>query len=251
MLKLKKVEKSYGKKTIVGPLDLTFPKKTLTALIGPNGAGKSTLLAMMSRLLPYETGDIYLDGNHLKTFKSKELAQKLSILKQQNQTNLNLTVKELVAFGRFPYSGGKLKAQDEEKIQEALGYLGLKDLENQEITTLSGGQLQRAYIALLLAQDTEYIFLDEPINNLDLNYGIQMMQLLQKLVTDLGKTVIVVLHDLNFASVYADEIVALKEGKIFQQGKTSEVMTEENLSTLYEMKIQVRQIEGKNICLYF
>lgn len=251
MLKLENIGKTYGAKSVVGPLNLTLPKKTLTALIGPNGAGKSTLLAMMSRLLPYEVGDIYLDGTHLKTFKSKELAQKLSILKQQNHLNLNLTVKELVAFGRFPYSGGRLKQNDKEKIQEALHHLGLEDLQNQDISTLSGGQLQRAYIALLLAQDTDYIFLDEPINNLDLNYGIQMMQLLQKLVTDLGKTVVVVLHDLNFAAVYADEIVALKAGKIFQQGKTPEVMTEKNLSDLYEMKIQVRQIDGKIVCLYF
>ena len=173
------------------------------------------------------------------------------MLKQSNAFNLKLTVRELVAFGRFPYSKGRLKEEDQLKIEEALSYLGLVELAEEYVDTLSGGQLQRAYIAMVLAQDTDYILLDEPLNNLDMNYGVQMMKTLRRLVDELGKTIVLVIHDINFAASYADEIVAMKNGQLFATGTTSEMMTKEVLDPLYEMDIRICEVEGKRFCLYF
>jgi iron complex transport system ATP-binding protein len=179
------------------------------------------------------------------------LSKKLSILKQTNGINLKITVRELVNFGRFPYSKGRLKKEDHEKVEEALNNLGLTELADELIDTLSGGQLQRVYIAMVLAQDTDYILLDEPLNNLDMNYAVQMMQTLRRLVDEFGKTVIIVLHDLNFAASYADEIVAMKAGRLYAHGTTEEVIQSEVLNQLYDMEIRICEIEGKRFCMYF
>ena len=157
MMEMKEISKSYGKKQVVQDIDLHIATEKLTAFIGPNGAGKSTLLSIASRLIEKDRGEIYLDGSEVKTWKSNELAQKLSILKQSNGVSLNITVEELVNFGRFPYSKGRLTKKDRLKVKESLLALGLMDLADQPINTLSGGQLQRAHIAMILAQDTDYI----------------------------------------------------------------------------------------------
>ena len=251
MMEMKEISKSYGKKQVVQDIDLHIATEKLTAFIGPNGAGKSTLLSIASRLIEKDRGEIYLDGSEVKTWKSNELAQKLSILKQSNGVSLNITVEELVNFGRFPYSQGRLTKKDRLKVKEALLALGLMDLADQPINTLSGGQLQRAYIAMILAQDTDYILLDEPLNNLDMNYAVQMMQTLRSLVDDYGKTVLIVLHDINFAASYADEVVAMKDGKLFAQGSTAEIIQSSVLNRLYNMEIKICEIEGKRFCMYF
>ncbi|MBO0420953.1 ATP-binding cassette domain-containing protein [Vagococcus fluvialis] len=248
---INQVTKKYGNKTVVSDVDYQVKKGKLTAFIGPNGAGKSTLLSMMSRLIEKDKGGIYLDGTEVKTWNQQELAKKLSILKQANGVQLKLTVRELVAFGRFPHSKGRLTELDQEKITKALTFLGLLDLAESTIDTLSGGQLQRAYIAMVLAQDTDYIFLDEPLNNLDMNHAVQLMKTIRQLVDEKGKTVIIVLHDINFAASYADEIVAMKDGKIFKTGTTDEIIEKEVLDELYDMSIRVCELEGKRFCLYF
>ncbi|WP_376716307.1 iron ABC transporter ATP-binding protein [Vagococcus carniphilus] len=250
-MQIDQVTKKYGTKEVIHEVDYQITPHKLTAFIGPNGAGKSTLLSLMSRLIDKDQGGIYLEKEEIKTWNQQQLAQKLSILKQANGTQLKLTVRELVAFGRFPHSKGKLTALDKEKIEEALSYLGLLDLAEESINTLSGGQLQRAYIAMVLAQDTEYIFLDEPLNNLDMNHAVQLMKTIRRLVDEKKKTVIIVLHDINFAASYADEIVAMKEGKIFKTGTTEEVITKEILDDLYDMSVRVCEMEGKRFCLYF
>lgn len=250
-MQIDQVTKKYGTKEVIYEVDYQVTPHKLTAFIGPNGAGKSTLLSIMSRLIDKDQGGIYLEKEEIKTWNQQQLAQKLSILKQANGTQLKLTVRELVAFGRFPHSKGKLTALDKEKIEEALSYLGLLDLAEESINTLSGGQLQRAYIAMVLAQDTEYIFLDEPLNNLDMNHAVQLMKTIRRLVDEKKKTVIIVLHDINFAASYADEIVAMKEGKIFKTGTTEEVITKEVLDDLYDMSVRVCEMEGKRFCLYF
>ena len=250
-MKIEGLSKSFGKKTILDEIDLTIKKGKLTAFIGPNGAGKSTLLTTMSRLIATETGAIYLNGQDLKSFKTRELSQQLSILKQMNHLNMNITVYELVAFARFPYSKGNLTPTDKDKIKLSIAQLGLTELAQENIQTLSGGQLQRAYIAMILAQDTEFILLDEPLNNLDMNFAVQMMQLLQILVTKYGKTVLIVLHDINFAASFADDIVAMKSGKIFAHDETSQIIKEEILNPLYEMSIRIKEIDSKKFCLYF
>ena len=248
---INQVTKKYGNKTVVSDVDYQVKKGKLTAFIGPNGAGKSTLLSMMSRLIEKDQGGIYLGGTEVKTWNQQELAKKLSILKQANGIQLKLTVRELVDFGRFPHSKGRLTELDQEKITKALTFLGLLDLAESTIDTLSGGQLQRAYIAMVLAQDTDYIFLDEPLNNLDMNHAVQLMKTIRQLVDEKGKTVIIVLHDINFAASYADEIVAMKDGKIFKTGTTDEIIEKEVLDELYDMSIRVCELEGKRFCLYF
>lgn len=187
----------------------------------------------------------------LKDYKEQILAQKISILKQQNNINLRLKVEELVAFGRFPHSQGRLNANDKIKINEALEYMGLSNLRNEFLDTLSGGQKQRAFIAMIIAQDTEFIMFDEPLNNLDMKHSVQIMQLMKNLVKDFNKSIAVVLHDINFASIYSDEIIALKDGKLLKQGSKDEIINQENLKQIYDMDIPVSQIDGKKICIYF
>lgn len=251
MMEMQNVSKKYGDKLVVSKIQLPIKPQQLTAFIGPNGAGKSTLLSMMSRLLEKDTGAIYLDGSEVKVWKSEELSKKLSILKQSNGISLKITVRELVAFGRFPYSKGRLKTEDHEQIEAALVNMGLLEMAEDTIDTLSGGQLQRAYIAMILAQDTDYILLDEPLNNLDMSYAVQMMQTLRRLVDELGKTIVIVLHDINFAASYADEIVAMKQGQLFAHGPTEEMIQSDVLNELYEMNIKICEIEGKRFCMYF
>lgn len=250
-MELSSVSKRYEAKQVIEPVDLTIKEKSMTAFIGPNGAGKSTLLSMMSRLIEKDTGSIYIDRQEIKSWKQDELAKKLAILKQSNTVQLKLTVEELVSFGRFPYSHGRLTKKDNVLINEAIQFMGLDELKTCRINTLSGGQLQRAYIAMVLAQDTDYILLDEPLNNLDMSHAVQMMQILRQLVDERGKTVIIVLHDINFAASYADEIVAMKKGKIYQTGPTNDIIQKEILDSLYEMNIRVCELDGKRFCLYF
>ncbi|STP37659.1 iron ABC transporter ATP-binding protein [Enterococcus durans] len=251
MIDLKEVSKNYHEKAVVKGVNLTIKEQQLTVFIGPNGAGKSTVLSMISRLIAKDTGEIYLDHNEVKAWRSKELAKKLSILRQTNTISMQITVKELVEFGRFPYTKGKLTIHDQQIVKESMEHLGLDALADQTIDTLSGGQLQRAYIAMVLAQDTDYILLDEPLNNLDMNFAVQIMQILKKLVNELGKTIIIVLHDINFAASYADEIIAMKDGELFVQGTTNEIIKKEVLDDLYEMDIRICEIEGRRFCLYF
>jgi iron complex transport system ATP-binding protein len=251
MMEVQNVTKSYGETIVVNNVSLPIEKGKMTACIGPNGAGKSTLLEMVSRLIPQDTGHIYIDGNEVKTWKKGDFAKRLSVLKQTNQMNVRLTVRELVSFGRFPYTKGRLNKHCHEVIDSSLEYLGLLDLQTRYIDTLSGGQLQRAMIAMVLCQDTDYILLDEPLNNLDMSYGVQMMKTLRRLVDELGKTVITVVHDINFAASYADNIVAMKEGQLFASGPVDEMITKPVLDNLYDMDVKIIESNGIKYCLYY
>ena len=222
----------------------------ITVIVGENGAGKSTLLSIMSRLTKKDQGILNIKGREIESWNSQELAQELTILKQKINYQAKLTVEELVSFGRFPYSRGRLKAEDWEKIRETLDYLELTSLKDRYIDSLSGGQLQRVFIAMVLAQDTDFILLDEPLNNLDIKQSVSMMQILRRLVEELGKTIIIVLHDINMASQYADEIVAFKDGQVFCKGTTAQIMQADLLSQLYEIPIKLADINGKKICIY-
>lgn len=251
MIDLNKVSKNYGTKKVISEVSLPITEEKLTAFIGPNGAGKSTLLSMISRLISIDAGQIYLDHNEVKAWRSNELSKKLSILKQSNGVNLRITVRELVGFGRFPYSKGRMTAEDQDMIDYALEKLGLVEMADEMIDTLSGGQLQRAYIAMILAQDTEYILLDEPLNNLDMNHAVQLMKTLRRLVEEEHKTILLVIHDINFAATYADEIVAMKNGAIFAHGTMEEMIQPHILNALYDMEIKICELDGKRFCMYF
>lgn len=251
MIEVQEVSKSYAGKPVVEKVSLKIRQGSVTSFIGPNGAGKSTLLSMISRLLQKDSGKVLIDGKDVSDWRSTELAKKISILKQSNQVNLRLTVRELVSFGRFPYSQGKLKKEDWAKVDEAIAYMDMTDLQYKYLDQLSGGQNQRAFIAMVIAQNTDYILLDEPLNNLDMKHSVQIMKVLRRLVEELGKTVIIVIHDINFASCYSDYIVALKDGKIVKEGPTEAIIDNTVLENIYDMDIPIELVNGNRIGVYF
>lgn len=251
MISFNNLLKKYGDKVVLDDVSMTIPKNKLISFIGSNGAGKSTLVSIISRTLAKNEGEVYVDDMELKDWKSSELSKRLSILKQSNHLNIRLTIRELVSFGRYPYSKGQLTKEDEAKVDEAIAYLNLTDLQDRYLDELSGGQRQLAYIAMVIAQDTEYIFLDEPLNNLDMKHSVQIMKVLRKLVDELGKTVMVVIHDINFVSCYADYCIAMKNGRIEKHGNTSDIIETSVLQEIYGMEIPIHDIDGRNICLYY
>lgn len=250
-IEIRNITKSYGSKKVVDNVSVTIPTGKITSFIGPNGAGKSTVLSIMSRLLNADSGEIYLNGELLNRKKSSDIAKQLAILKQTNNINLRLTIEDLVAFGRFPYGKGNLTQTDRTFIDNAIAYMNLDDIRHQYIDNLSGGQRQRAYIAMTLAQDTDYILLDEPLNNLDMKHSVQIMQVLRKLATELNKTVVIVIHDINFASCYSDYIVAMKNGKLVHQGEVNHIMQSPVLQDIYDMVIPIQDIDDHKIAVYF
>lgn len=251
MIEIKELTKRFGSKPVVNNVSVKIQPRAITSFIGPNGAGKSTLLSMVSRLLDADTGEVLLDESNVKKWKSDQFAKRVSILKQSNYLNVRLTVRELISFGRYPYSKGRLTDEDEQFIDQAIDYMNLGDMQDKFLDELSGGQKQRAFIAMVIAQDTDYILLDEPLNNLDMKHSVQIMKILRKLVDELGKTVVIVLHDINFASVYSDYIVALKNGSVVKSGPTVEIINRDALREIYDMDIPVQEQNGCRICVYF
>ncbi|MCA1050643.1 ABC transporter ATP-binding protein [Priestia aryabhattai] len=251
MVEVTNVSKKYGEKTVLEKTSVVIPKGKITSFIGPNGAGKSTLLSIMSRLIKADSGSISIEGKNIENIDSSDLAKKMSILKQSNQLNIRLSVRELVNFGRFPYSKGRLTKSDEQAVDQALSYMKLESIQDKYLDELSGGQCQRAFIAMVIAQDTEYIFLDEPLNNLDMKHSVEIMKLLKRLVEDLGKTIVIVIHDINFASVYSDYIVALKNGEVIREGPTESIIQTSVLKDIYDMDIPIETVGGQRICVYF
>jgi len=253
MIEVKNISQTYSRhgREILSDVSLTVRENSITALVGANGAGKSTLLGVMTNLLPAKTGSVKLDGVDVRKIKTADIAKKVAFLKQTHQLSIRITVQDLVEYGRFPHCGGRLRDTDKVKVAEAIEYMNLADLAESYLDEISGGQRQRAFIAMILAQDTPYIFLDEPLNNLDIKYSVEMMKIVQRLVSDLGKTIVVVLHDINFAAAYAQHIVALKDGKIFKEGSPKEVITPEVLNPVFDHDFHITEHDGVNICLYY
>ncbi len=251
MVEVKNLFKKYNNKTVVEDVSIEIMKGKITSFIGPNGAGKSTVLSMISRLITRDSGEVLIEGKDMGKFNSNELAKKIAILKQANHINIRLTIRELVAFGRFPYSQGKLTKEDWKYVDEAIKYMELADMQDKFLDQLSGGQQQRAFIAMVIAQNTEYVLLDEPLNNLDMKHSVQIMKVLRRLADELGKTVIIVIHDINFASCYSDYIVALKDGKVVHNGPTEQVINSNVLKEIYDMDIEIQNINDNKICVYF
>lgn len=251
MIKIKGVSKKYNNRLVVDNVSLNIEKGKITSLIGPNGAGKSTLLSMITHTADRDGGNVYIEGKEIEEYSKEEFAKKVAILKQSNNFNIRLTVKELVEFGRFPYSQGRLTKEDNKYVNEAINYMNLHDIENKYIDELSGGQRQRVLIAMIMAQNTEYIFLDEPLNNLDIKHSVEMMKVLRKLVDDLGKTVVIVIHDINFASCYSDYIAVLKNGKLIKINTAENVVKKEILEDIYEIDFEIKNINNNSICVYY
>ena len=238
MITISKAKKTYDKVEI-GPLTIEIPKAGLTSLIGPNGAGKSTMLLMIGRLLDMDEGHINVAGMDVSGTKSESLAKILTILRQENHFVTRLTVRQLVGFGRFPHSKGRLSRKDEAIISKYIDFLDLTGLENRYLDELSGGQRQRAYVAMVLTQETEYVLLDEPLNNLDVARSVQMMRHVKHAANEFGRTIVTVMHDINFAAKYSDRICAMKDGKIAAFGPVEEIMNGKVLTEIFDTKIEV------------
>ena len=243
--------KRYNQQLVVDSVDFEIPKGRVLSLIGPNGAGKSTVMGMISRLVAKDSGLIQFDGKDISQWKSRDLSRHLAILTPHNNIQMKLTVRELVAFGRFPWSGGRLTRQDHKIIDDAIAYMELGQLQDQFIDELSGGQRQRAYIAMVIAQDTGYVLLDEPTNNLDLYHASAMMRTVRRLCDDLGKTIVMVLHEINYAAFYSDYICAFVDGKVQAFGTVHEVMTQERLRKIYNVDFEMMEIQGKPLSIYY
>ena len=239
MIRMEGTRRDYSSEVRIGPVTLDIPHGGVTALVGPNGAGKSTLLTMIGRLMRMDAGAIAVAGLDVTTTKSADLAKILAILRQENHFVTRLTVRQLVGFGRFPYSNGRLTAEDEEIISRYIDFLGLTELEGRYLDELSGGQRQRAYVAMVLTQETDCVLLDEPLNNLDISHSVQMMRHLRQAADELHRTIVLVIHDINFAARYSDRIIAMREGVVMDAGTPADIMTPERLSAIFDAEIDV------------
>jgi iron complex transport system ATP-binding protein len=243
--------KSYGSVRVVDGVDLRLPRGGMTSIIGPNGAGKSTLLSMVGRLLEMDGGTVLLDGLDVHRARGDVLARRLSMLRQDNHLTSRLTVRDLVAFGRYPHSKGRPTLEDRAHVDRALAFLDLEALADRFLDELSGGQRQRAFVAMVLCQDTDYVLLDEPLNNLDLRHAVSMMRLLRRATDELGKTVVLVLHDINFAARWSDHVVAMRDGAVVHQGTPDEIIHADVLRDVYEVDVAVHCLDGCPVAVYF
>ena len=250
MITIRNVSHTIGSNPILNDVSLDIPEGGITALIGPNGAGKSTLLSFMARLQPLVHGDISYAGKDIKTTPTAELARTLSILTQENSIMSRITVRDLLMFGRYPYHQGRPKDEDKAIVEQAVVQFQLEPIAHRYLTELSGGQRQRALIAMVFCQSTEYVLLDEPLNNLDMYYARQLMQLLRELTHRHNRTTVVVLHDINMAAAYADHVVAMQRGEVKFAGSPDEVFTAENIKTLFDMDVDVLDYKGKKLIVH-
>lgn len=251
MIEVRQINKAYGTTKVLDNVSLTIPEDGLTSIVGPNGAGKSTLLAVVSRLLKADSGTVSVGGLDVSQTTDHVLARKLSIMRQENHIAARLTVRDLVGFGRFPYSRGRLTAEDEKHIDEAIAFTDLGAFTDRFLDQLSGGQRQRAFFAMVLAQDTECVLFDEPLNNLDVKHAVSTMKLIRRMARDFGKTVVLVVHDLNFASAYSDRIVAMQNGRIAAEGTPDEIIEEAMLERIFDTPFAVTNFNGKRIVDFY
>lgn len=237
-IKAETISVAYDHKMIIEHLSLDVPQGAITTIIGANGCGKSTLLKALTRIHKVEKGAIYLDGQSIATLPTKQVAQKIALLPQVLEATEGISVYELISYGRYPHQKylGSLTAYDRSRIHWAMEVTSTIGLANNDVDTLSGGQKQRVWIAMALAQDTDTIFLDEPTTYLDLNHQLEVLELLKRLNQENGKTIVMVLHDLNLSARFSDQLIAMKDGCIQYQGAVSDILTVSNLETIFNIK---------------
>ncbi|SEL04941.1 ABC transporter ATP-binding protein [Rhodococcus maanshanensis] len=231
----------YGDRIIVDGLDLEIPTGVVTTVIGPNGCGKSTLLRSLGRLLKPKSGQVLLDGKAISTLKTKDVARTLGMLPQAPVAPEGLTVADLVARGRHPHQSWirQWSADDEGEVARALALTGVSELADRPVDQLSGGQRQRAWISMALAQGTDILLLDEPTTYLDLAHSVEVLDLVDRMHEELGRTVVMVLHDLNLAIRYSDRLIVMSEGAVVASGTPSEVISEELLLKVFGLEARV------------
>ncbi|QUW21369.1 ABC transporter ATP-binding protein [Sporosarcina sp. Marseille-Q4063] len=226
-------------------VEASIHKGQITTILGPNGSGKSTLLGVLTNNLQPQAGQVILDGKAINTYKPKELAKKLGVVHQQNSAPADMTVEKLVYYGRLPYrntfSGQSDK--DEQMVNWAIECTGLSEKRHDAIDTLSGGQQQRVWIAMALAQDTPFLFLDEPTSNLDIYYQYEILELVKQLCEEHGLTIVMVLHDINQAIQYSHHIIAMKQGKVMKKGDPKQIVTKQLMQEVYGVNVVVKHDE--------
>lgn len=252
-LEAKELRLGYGDRVVVADLDLTLPHGKVTAILGRNACGKSTVLKAFARLLKPQGGAVCLDGRSIHQLPTKDVAKRLAILPQTPQAPESITVEELVWFGRHPYQGmfGIKSAKDRAIVEWALDATNLRPLAPRPVASLSGGQRQRAWIATALAQDSDYLLLDEPTTYLDIAYQLEILELLVELNRTTGKTIVMVLHDLNQGARYADHLVAVRDGRVEAQGPPKEILTADLVERVFgiECRIMSDPYTGSPICI--
>ncbi|PYE24114.1 iron complex transport system ATP-binding protein [Rhizobium sp. PP-CC-3A-592] len=250
MILIEDLSLAHGGTPILRDINLTIDRGGIVALVGPNGAGKSSLLSLIARLRPLQTGRVVIDGLPVTTTPGPELARRMAILRQDGVFAGRLTVRELVGLGRFPHSQGRSTPQDRARVEEALAQFGVADLAERFLETLSGGQRQRALVAMTFCQGTDYLLLDEPLNNLDMFHARHLMQSLRRMADEEERTAIIVLHDINQAAAYADRIIAMRDGRVVADGTPQDVLTPDTLAEIFGYRMQVTQIGGKPLVLH-
>lgn len=250
LLSVRRLCKSWGDARVVDDVSFDIRRGEVVSLIGPNGAGKSTVFGMITRLIERDSGEVLLEGRDILERPGRELARRMAVLTQTTASGMRITVRELVSFGRFPHSGTNLGPEDRAAVDRAIETMDLSDFADRFIDEISGGQRQRAWIALALAQDTDLVFLDEPTNNLDVLHATRLMRLVRRLCDETGRTFVLVLHELNLASFHSDRILAFRDGRLVSAGSPKEVVTPENLHAIYGVDFEIREAEGRPLTLY-
>ena len=247
MIKLNNISYHIGKQQILHDITLSLPSGQVIALIGPNGAGKSTLFSVMARLQPLQSGQVCFGEHDIVSCHARTLSKTVAMLGQENHVQGRLRVHELLMFGRYPYHQGQPTADDHQKVLEIIERFELELLADRFLSTLSGGQRQRVLIAMIVCQDTPYLLLDEPLNNLDMYHSGRLMRELRELSHRQQKTVVIVLHDINQAAQFADTVVTMKEGQVMAVGQPVDVITQETMKYLYNVDVTVLNHQGRPV----
>lgn len=252
-ISIKNLSIAYEENLIIDNMELSIPKGKISIIIGANGCGKSTLLKSIGRIIKPKKGEIFIDGRNIKTEKERDIAKKIAFLPQGPICPNGITVEQLVAYGRFPHQKllGGLSKKDKDIINWAIEETGLKEFSSRAVENLSGGQRQRSWIAMTLAQETDIIMLDEPTTYLDMAYQLEVLELLSKLNKERNITIVIVLHELNNACKFANNIIGLKNGRINFEGEPRKVITKESLRKIYgiDVRLQLSQDGNYPICM--
>lgn len=252
IIRIEKLYFSYGNQQIIKNLNLNIKRGKITTIIGANGCGKTTLFNLITKNLKADSGNIFLNEKNINEIKLKNFAKKVAIVHQNNTAPYDLTVEKLVGYGRIPHRSLNISNNsgvDREKIEQAVEMTGLNNLKEVQLGNLSGGQLQRVWIAMALAQDTDVLFLDEPTTYLDISYQLQLLKMIKKLKDDLNLTIIMVLHDINQAIYYSDELVVMRGGEILSIGAPQSIVNEELIEKVYNIKPTIKKIDERPFIL--